>query len=514
MKDSTKKMVAGLSNKLMKIMKKSIYFAAAALLMLVACNKETVRQNESISLKASVEQHVSGTKTALDGASVVWVATDAIKIYNEDGSANVNLTTSDDGANADFSGPDLSSGAPTVAIYPAGAATGSDGTNITFTLPNTQTYAADSFDPACNVTVGSVSGDHITFKNTCGLLKLQLKGILRVGKIVLTSKNVSDYLYGTFTANATVAEPKATRVSGGGNSITLDCSANAGVQLDRETATNFYFVVPDGCLTSGFTATVYDIYNSYAYSKDIETTKNNEIHRSKVRAMPAVKVSLLPAEYTEAKYLQSSGKWIDTGVADTYTDPLYGVEYVYAIASFLGSGNHWLWGNTPAKPISRISRHLIQASDGAMIWELGSSILPTSSDVKEKNTNFHEVRLGSNYDDRIPGIIGRTFENTDGNNDTKIALFKCCSGTGGTVGDEGSHTDGSDCTHPEKDSKVQFQYFRMLSGSNTLVRYYIPCTNSSSVPGMYDMVSGTFEAGKNDTYPSAGTGVFSVGVWE
>lgn len=475
-------------------MKKSIYFAAAALVMLVACNKETVRQNKSISLKASVEQHVSGTKTALDGASVVWVATDAIKIYNGDGSANVNLTTSDDGANADFSGPDLSSGAPTVAIYPADAATGSDGTNITFTLPDTQTYAADSFDPACNVTVGSVSGDHITFKNTCGLLKLQLKGILRVGKIVLTSKNAGDYLYGNFTANATVAEPTATRVSGGGNSITLDCSANAGVQLDHETATNFYFVVPAGCLASGFTATVYDIYNSYLYSKDIETTKNNEIHRATVRAMPAVKISILPAGYTEVSYLQSSGKWIDTGVVDSDENPLYGVEYIFAVSKFGVNNYAWIWGNV-INGSTQLSRHLV--NDRAMtthynVVDMRRIPVGHNGTAVEKDT-FYEVRIGDNYDGSTWGVAPGSAAS---DNTTNVGLFRTCAET--------------KCAHGEHDNGVRLQFFRMLSGANTLVRYFIPCTNDSSVPGMYDRVNGVFYAGSNT---STGTGVFTTSAW-
>ncbi|MBQ6952699.1 MAG: hypothetical protein IJP81_02180 [Bacteroidales bacterium] len=48
----------------------------------------------------------------------------------------------------------------------------------------------------------------------------------------------------------------------------------------------------------------------------------------------------------------------------------------------------------------------------------------------------------------------------------------------------------------------------MLSGTNTLARYFIPCTNSSDVPGMLDLVNGVFYPGQNS---SEGTGVFTAG---
>ena len=420
-------------------MKKTILFSAAALMVVAACSKQEASQPESkvISLKASVEQQADpdATKTSLGaGNTVLWTTGDAIKVYDDSATPkSVNLTADAGGATSAHFIQDgeipVGYGAAKYAIYPADAATGATSAGvITFTLPATQTYVADSFDPDCNVMVGEVNAGNVSFLNTCGVLKLQLTGILKVGKIVLTSKNVSDYLYGTFTADATSATPAATRTSGGGNSITLDCSANGGVQLDRTTATNFYFVVPNGCLASGFEAEVFDIYDSYAYSTTIETSNATVVNRARIRVMPEKKVSLINGKtiggqtYTEVDYLASSGKWIDTGVVDSNDNRLYGVEYVFSYSS---SDDKWrcTWGNGGYPVLDyNHSRGLIR-NKMSYLYLRSDDLTPHVLNGLDYNT-YYEVRLGGTFDGTTLGSYVSTSFTGSHDNTENIALFK------------------------------------------------------------------------------------------
>lgn len=487
-------------------MKKTLVLSAAALLVLAACNKEAFQPEVKVlSLTATMEQQVdpNATKTSRsDDNKVLWTTGDAIKVFDK-ANKYVTLTVDEGGATIAHFSQDGDTpagyGEPSYAVYPAAAASAatSEGV-ITFTLPATQTYAADSFDPACNVMVGQVSGSNVTFYNTVGVLKLQLSGILRVGKIVITSKYASEHMNGTFQADATSATPTASWVSGGSNSIMLDCSANGGVQLRHDEPTAFYIVVPAGCFdeagNSGFTAQIYDIYDSYAYSKTIGTSNPAVVNRARIRVMPESKISILPAGYTEVSYLQSSGKWIDTGVVDSDENPLYGVEYIFAVSKFGVDSYAWIWGNV-INGSTQFSRHLV--NDKAMTPHynvMDMRRLPSGHNgtAVEKDT-FYEVRIGDNYDGSTWGIAPGS---TASDNTTNVGLFRTCAET--------------TCGHGEHDQGVRLQFFRMLSSANTLVRYFIPCTNDSSVPGMYDRVNGVFYAGSNT---ATGTGVFTTSAW-
>lgn len=477
-------------------MKKSFIFAAAALVLFAACNKENVSPKEGLTLKASVEQHVGSadTKTALDGANVVWVSGDAIKVYNADGSANVDLTTTSAGTKADFSGGDLASGDPAVAIYPADAATGYDGTNITFTLPATQAHKnnANSFDPACNVTVGVVNGDgHIAFKNTFGLLKLSLKGVILVGKIELTGKN-GEKLNGSFTVNPSAAEPIATK--SGEPTVdekTTTMTTISGVPLYRDKATDFYFVVPVSAFSSGFTAKVYDMSDNFAYSVDIDTDKNNTINRSKVRAMPAVKVGLLDSSaYQELEWIGSdSSAYIDTGVDSQGCNR---IQSCFSYDSYVMYGA--FWGNyiLPNDPSNEVARAILADSENSVI--IAHNCTQSSGKlIAMESGAFHNFSVypesSAIYKDG--NSIDWTYvRKADTPNTNKIALLNRAVGENSIYRPIGA----------------KMQYFRLYNyagpGLMTSKFYGIPCKRlADNEIGMFDLKSDTFVGKTNmDTY--------------
>ena len=288
-------------------MKKYMYMAAA-LLVLAACAKEKEVNTEKgeVSLNATMEIPVDGqTKTALSGLNVVWTGTESINVFTS-ASENVQLTTTDSGSSAVFTGGGIT-GTPQYAIYPYASTNSISGSTITFTLPETQTYAANSFGQGANVSVGKISGSAVSFKNVCGVLKLSLSiasgDAANVGRIVLTDEN--NWLTGTFSADAEDANPTATYTgSDGGNTITLDCSAGSGVALST-TATDFYIVVPAGACSAGFTAEVYSKQNHLITT--LNTAKNNSVSRATIKKMPEVAdIPWLPAAYTECEYVQTN----------------------------------------------------------------------------------------------------------------------------------------------------------------------------------------------------------------
>lgn len=460
-----------------------LVLGAASLVVFAACNKEHTQTQEqkTLSLEATVEQHVNpnATKTALSGLSVVWAEGDAIKVYNEDGSASTTLTTSDAGSFAHFKGDDLASGDPTIAIYPAAAATGSDGTNITFTLPATQTYAANSFDPVCNVAVGAVVPGGISFKNTCGLLKLQLQGVLKVGRIELTTKG-SEKLYGTFTVNASAAEPSATYSTGGSTTLTLDCTKEAigGVQLSRSTATSFYFVVPVGAFADGFDAVVYDVAGDAAkFQLTLSTASANTVKRRTVKAMPALKLSLVPsATYTEYDYIGSDSQaWIDTKVKGDSDD--FKIDVIFSDEST--AINRYIFGNwigeedNATRMMSWDSKLYYHGSINTKAG-LGSSYNFTYT-LSTVYTVYYDNTIGT-----INGVsVGRSSLSKGNANDAPICLFQRSAGN--------PYTDDM-----SRDAGVKIYYIRLDAGSGRQF-YGIPCKrNSDSVAGMYDVYSETF----------------------
>ena len=302
-------------------MKRTIsVICAAALVMFAACQKEE-NAAQKVSLTASLEQQVdpSETKTALGPSNtVVWSEGDAIKVHTDAGLEKLTLVSGAGTTSASFGSTTGEN--PDYAIYPSSVNPSISGSTFTFTLPATQIYAENSFANGANVAVAKIDGGNMRFKNVCGVLKLQLKGSMKVKKIELTGKS-SENLWGTFTVDANNVSNGATYVSDGGTTVTLDCSHNnetsenagdGGVQLEFETATIFNIVVPVDAFAHGFETTVYDV-NGDAYNTSVETTSDNTIERSTITKMPSKAVTLLPSDYTELSYIQTDGAaYIDT----------------------------------------------------------------------------------------------------------------------------------------------------------------------------------------------------------
>lgn len=489
-------------------------FIAAALVVMAACNKVETPVTKSLSLKADVEQHDDVTKTSLSGSSVFWTANDQIAVFdNADTPLKAQLRTDSDGVtNASFTDVNVPSGfnKPTWAIYPYSAETSATNAGvITFTVDGTQNYVMDSFDPAHNVMVGTVVDSKVAFKNAFGLLKLQLKGVMRVGKIELTGGN-NEKLYGTFTANA-ASDYTAEYSTGGGETITLDCTGVGGVQLTTTVSTAFYFVVPVGAFGTaghgGFTATVYDYsdYNgeswggSAKYRLNVATTRtSNVINRSKVRAMNAATVSLLPSDYTQVQYLQSDGnQYITTSyTVDTTKD--FTVEAGY---NDIG-GERFILAGSYCGTSHKVAFFCLELSADNKLrvcshpsGSVGNNDFSDPVGINVDNTYTFDYKASShtytiNYTKSGSGsyLMGPTdlklYPNTS---EQPLRLF---------IDYRATYND------PNKDlvmNPARIIFFTIREGS-TLKLQYVACKNNSTDKyGFYDMI--------NDTFVGNGSGV-------
>ena len=242
-------------------MRKLFNLFAAALVMVaaVSCEKnETLPDNNSegkvVTLKASINN--GETRTSLgakvdDIYPVLWSAGDAISVIQ--GSSAYTFVLSPECA-GETSGtfmylaelaPSFNPEENYTAFYPANSVSVNDvdGT-VQYTILGTQYYAENSFGSgAMPMAATSIGGTSFIFNNLFGVLKLQLKGDAneKVTSIVVTSDKAlngeAQLDGGAITLQGTSDENKK---------VTLDCSADGGVVLNPETATDFHIALPAG----------------------------------------------------------------------------------------------------------------------------------------------------------------------------------------------------------------------------------------------------------------------------
>lgn len=326
-------------------MKKMTMICMAVLLaMAVSCkkNNEQVINNPGDGFRATVESHISDSKTHLDGEMVKWNANDAILIMSQTCPGGARFTTedadtqeaifkADESLAEDFYTPEFT------AYYPAGVI--ADGE---FTLPGTQTYAANSFGNGANAMVAVSETTVLPFKNICGVLELTLNSSTSfpVKKITLTSNLDGELLCGKGTVNLeNPAEPVLT-LTDGGNSVILNCE---GQNVDLMNNHIFNIVVPAGTLAGGFTVKVEG--EGMTWEKTAGAYEGNKINRSEIKPMAAEVTTRpegsLPGKFsispTQQVYFAKANLWYQ---ASTNTWKFPDNQYDY-----IGSNNRNLGEN-------------------------------------------------------------------------------------------------------------------------------------------------------------------------
>ena len=267
--------------------------------LLSACKKDNNNGNlnlDGISFKATTESHDPNAKTYLDGEDVKWMENDHILVCNSaDQQADFKVVDGIETMNGTFyTGATFDQAPDYNAAYPYDKVTLS-GTTATFVLPQQQNITrTGTFGNGAMPMVAHSSDETLNFYNVCGGICFPMQGAgIHVSKLVLTSKDASDKLWGTFTVDCTAVPVSGNVTSGpmptfktgseGSNVIELVCNGDEGITLTAE-AQDFYIMVPPQTMKSGFTLEIFDGTNRI-YNRSIEwdaATHANFITRSVV----------------------------------------------------------------------------------------------------------------------------------------------------------------------------------------------------------------------------------------
>lgn len=277
----------------------SVICMAALLLLTVSCKKD--KQETGNGFRATTETQSGSSKTHLGNGSdanhkgVLWDLEDIIKVFNIDNQdVKTFKATSVNGKNALFEGTETIDPsfftAPYTAFFPSDKVTLDNG-NFKLTLSGSQTYNPQNGYGLTSTAypMMAVSDDKdLNFKNICSIIEFKLTSATacNLQSITLTSNNSDEMLYGTGIVNWNGGNPTLSTLSGGVNSITLSCN---GAELNS-TAKSFYFVVPAGTLSQGFTVKVIDTENK-EWSREASATsvgRNQVISFSSVVATASV----------------------------------------------------------------------------------------------------------------------------------------------------------------------------------------------------------------------------------
>lgn len=272
-----------------------------------------------MTISAGIEN--DGSKTHLDGLKVKWIIGDQIKVYDNavaDGIVFTSKTLTDDDQTANFT-CDIETGGVVEngrywAVYPTSGSFNTSTEKFSFKVSETQSYNNGVFDCAsfpmvAYTTKGSNknSGIFFYFKHACGVLKIAATGNTQITSVKLTDNN--NKLCGDFTVDA-----NAENLAGGnGNTITM----NASVTLSS-TPTYFYFILPAGALSNGFTL------QFLKDGQDVKTTEYTgsalEIARSTINTatIDATKVHYFSVSSTKKVIFASANLYYNGGTWGLY----------------------------------------------------------------------------------------------------------------------------------------------------------------------------------------------------
>lgn len=281
---------------------KKITILAAVVALLGSCaqnTEDTINPNnkaEGRTIYATFDNEEEETKTYVENYKYLrWHAGDEISFFDATTHNSQYAFAGNDGdAEGEFNAVATGEGtaiATTYGVYPYNAATSiSEEGVISVELPSTQAYGVNSFGKGANtmVAVGeSATDDKLFFKNACGYLvvKLYNESGATVKSVVLKGNN-EEKIAGAATITATYAGvPSVTMADTATSAVTIDCGEGVEIGTTAETATEFWFALPEITFEGGITITATDTEGK-EYEKT--TTKPVVITRNNVQPMKAL----------------------------------------------------------------------------------------------------------------------------------------------------------------------------------------------------------------------------------
>ena len=208
---------------------------------------------------------------------------------------------------------------------------------------------------------------------------------------------------------------------------------------------------------------------SYGYTVNYEKVK--------VPHQPQRGKSRLPDGYTELEYIESTGtQYIDTGFKPNQdTRVVAEMQYVTTPTT-----HTFLFG----------CRTSTSSAYFALVYYYSSKVFRCDYNTKQiQVAGVPTDKLSIDFNKNNFALNGATANHTYATFQSSANMTIFAVNTGGAVG---SH------------ATARLYSFKIYD-NGTLIRDFVPCTNTSGTVGLYDMVNGIF-------YGNAGTGVFTAGV--
>ena len=305
----------------MKRTKQFIWLLAATGMLAVSCVAEKA-EPAPVELpgadEVSAAMEVPGTKTYTEDLLVLWSEGDLLTVFPGKNVNSKYVLKSEPGktfgtftkVNGSLVGDPLPGYA---AVYPYAddVTIDKDGT-FTVTLPKEQTYAEDSFGPGANTMVSWSGNGYLPFQNVGGFFVMALTGNAKVNSIEFIGGD-QEVLAGKAKISMGDNEEEEGPVvtfdeSATDTSIILTCPEP--VQLDPETPTNFWIVVPAASYEKG-------VYVKITYEGDqvlqVGTAEETvEIARNQVYRMETLDITVpvnLSEEGTANCYVVAAPGW-------------------------------------------------------------------------------------------------------------------------------------------------------------------------------------------------------------
>ncbi len=163
---------------------------------------------------------------------------------------------------------------------------------LTVTFPSTQHYKKDSFGVGANVMVAKTNTLDLRFMHVGGYRTFKLYGEGVSVSSVRIESDGPEYLSGrTDVVIGEDGKPAVSFIESTSNSksVELVCDTPVALGATASEAVEFWFVLPPGTLTQGFTVTITDI-NGNEFTKS--TSNSIEIKSGVKKSMPAFEVEM------------------------------------------------------------------------------------------------------------------------------------------------------------------------------------------------------------------------------
>ena len=245
--------------------------AAASALLSGCAKEEQIQENIQKSITASIDGN-SLTRAAVHDVNIVWTDDDAIKVFNDGGTASEvwNISPDDSGletARFYFIGePQLASGEEAFAAFPAASVTALSDSKLTMTLPESiafDTQAVDEEDLVKTVIpMWATWGSSLTFHHLAAVIKVSFNNLpAGTTELILSSSgNLSE-----------TSLPKLTYSEGGSQSVSVTFPATTAAE-DR----TVFLPIPTGTYDLKLQARVGDDV------RDVKSWATREFARGKL----------------------------------------------------------------------------------------------------------------------------------------------------------------------------------------------------------------------------------------